>query len=291
MKLSAADLTRLAPPLRILVFLLVLVLLWLPLALPLYGLAARDVMPLGGAIATGLLYVGFLILWPIWARRVHHLKRPWQPLGWWRQPEVVIDWLLGICLGLGGIAALVGIELILGWAIPMPAPPNFGRIILEGGLVALAVGLAEETLFRGWFLFELEQGLSPAQALWGTSLVFAIAHFIKPLPDVLATLPQFLGLFLLGVMLVWARRTPSHASPVRTALGYPMGLHSGLVWGYYLINVGQVTKLTQAVPEWVTGLQGNPLAGLLGLGLLAGLATLFYRSSHSGSFRLKSKFY
>ncbi|HEY9763227.1 MAG TPA: CPBP family intramembrane glutamic endopeptidase [Trichocoleus sp.] len=280
MKLSAADLARLAPPLRILVFLLVLVLLWLPLALPLYGLAASEVMPLGGAIATGFLYVVFLVLWPIWARRVHRLKRPWRSLGWLLQPEVTADWLLGLCLGLGGIVALVGIELVLGWATPMPAPQNLFRIILEGGLVAVAVGLAEETLFRGWFLFEMEQGLTSSQALWGTSLVFAVAHFIKPLPDILATLPQFFGLFLLGMALAWARRTPSHASPVRTALGYPMGLHSGLVWGYYLLNVGQVAKLTQAVPAWVTGLQGNPLAGLLGLGLLGGLATLFYRSSH-----------
>lgn len=280
MKLSAADLARLAPPLRILVFLFVLVLLWLPFALPLYGLAASGMMPLGGAIATGLLYVGFLILWPFWARKVHHLKRPWPPLGWLRQPEVIVDWLLAISLGLGGIAALVGIEFVLGWATPLPVPPHFFRIVLEGGLVALAVGLAEETLFRGWFLFELEQGLTSAQALWGTALVFAVAHFIKPLPDILATLPQFLGLFLLGVTLVWARRTPSHASPVRTALGYPMGLHSGLVWGYYLVSVGQVAKLTHIVPAWVTGLQGNPLAGLLGLGLLGGLAALFYRSSH-----------
>jgi uncharacterized protein len=280
--MKPAALGRLWPPLRVGAFLLGLGLLWLPLALPLYWLAATGRLALGGAIATGLLYVGFLALWPSWARRVHALPRPWAALGLGGGWGGGLDWLVGLSLGLGGIAALVAIELVLGWAEIAPAPAEFWRIVAEGALVATLVGLAEEILFRGWLLFELEQGLSAAQALVATTLVFAIAHFIKPLPAILATLPQFFGLFLLGLTLAWARRTPSHSASGQPALGYPAGLHSGLVWGYYLVSVGQVVQLTQAVPAWVTGLQGNPLAGLLGLMLLAGLAGLFYRGSRQG---------
>ncbi|HEY9735551.1 MAG TPA: type II CAAX endopeptidase family protein [Trichocoleus sp.] len=299
-----AALAPLSPPLRVLVFLVGLALLWLPLALPLYWLAATGRLDLGGAIATGLLYVGFLVLWPTWAKRVHQISQPWATLGWVWRPGLAVDWLLGIALGLGGIAALGAIELALGWASGQPASASLLRILVEGALVGLAVGLAEELLFRGWLLFELEQGFSAGKALVGTALVFAAAHFIKPLPDILATLPQFFGLFLLGLTLGWARRSPSHgqalepsskqhadqalkqdsrqpsSSPRRTALGYPMGLHGGLVWGYYLISVGQVVQLTGAVPEWVTGLEGNPLSGVLGLLLLGALAALFYRSAH-----------
>lgn len=282
MKQSAATLARLSPPLRVFLFLAGLALLWLPLALPLYWLAAQGTLALGGAIATGLLYLGFLALWPTWSRQVHQLRRPWTALGLGWHRGLIGDWLVGLSLGLGGIAALVAIELLLGWAVPQSPSTPFLRVVLEGGLVSLAVGLAEEILFRGWLLFELEQGLSSGQALVGVALVFAIAHFIKPLPDLLATLPQFFGLFLLGLTLVWARRTPSHARPQqRTALGYPVGLHGGLVWGYYLLNVGQVAPISGVVPPWVTGIQGNPLAGLLGLGLLGGLAMLFYRGAHS----------
>ncbi|MBD2260135.1 type II CAAX endopeptidase family protein [Pseudanabaena sp. FACHB-2040] len=279
-----AALARLTPPLRVLLFLAGLALLWLPLALPLYILAATGALDLGGAIATGLLYVGFLLIWPTWAKQVHRLQLPWQTLGLIWRPGIAVDWVVGLSLGLGGIAALVGIELALGWAVLLPPTAQLPRFFVEGALVGLAVGVAEEILFRGWLLFELEQGWSRGQALVGTALVFAIAHFIKPLPAILATLPQFFGLFLLALTLVWARRTPSHVQshnqPGRTALGYPAGLHGGLVWGYYLVNVGQVIQITGAVPEWVTGIQANPLAGLLGLGLLAGLAGLFYRSAH-----------
>lgn len=277
MKLAA--LARLWPPLRVGVFLLGLGLLWLPLALPLYWLAATGRLALGGAIATGLLYVGFLALWPSWAKRVHRLPMPWAAVGLSGSWGIGLDWLVGLSLGLGGIAALVAVELILGWATLAPVPANFWRIALEGALVATLVGLGEEILFRGWLLFELEQGFTAAQALVGTTLVFATAHFIKPLPAILATLPQFFGLFLLGLTLGWARRTPSHCASGQPALGYPAGLHSGLVGGYYLINVGQVVQLKHTVPAWVTGLQGNPLAGLLGLTLLAGLASLFYQGS------------
>ncbi|MBD0335788.1 MAG: CPBP family intramembrane metalloprotease [Cyanobacteria bacterium Co-bin13] len=281
MRKFAVTLARLTPPLRVLLFLAGLALLWLPLALPLYALAATGALDLGGAIATGLLYVGFLLVWPTWARQVHQLQKPWQTLGLIWQPGIVVDWLVGLSLGLGGIAALIGVELALGWAVLLPPTAQLARFFLEGALVGLAVGLAEEILFRGWLLFELEQGGSRQQALVGTALVFAIAHFIKPLPDILATLPQFFGLFLLALTLGWARRTPSHVRPGHiSALGYPVGLHGGLVWGYYLVNVGQITQITEVVPDWVTGIQGNPLAGLLGLGLLAGLAGLFYRSAH-----------
>jgi hypothetical protein len=273
-------LKNLPPPIRILAFLVVLVVLWLPVALPFFWLAEQGIWDLGGAIATALLYLGFILLWPVWARRVYRLGRPWQGLGVVWRSGVLADWGLACGLGLGGIAALAIIELLCGWARLNPLAADLPWVVLEGGLVAVAVGLAEELLFRGWLLFELEQGFSPAGALWGNAIVFASAHFIKPLAAILATLPQFFGLFLLGLTLVWARRSPSRVGPGYTALGFPAGLHGGLVWGYYILSVGKLLEVSGTVPDWVTGIQGNPLAGLLGLGLLGILATLFYRRAH-----------
>ncbi|MEO1404782.1 MAG: CPBP family intramembrane glutamate endopeptidase, partial [Cyanobacteria bacterium J06635_1] len=65
----------------------------------------------------------------------------------------------------------------------------------------------------------------------------------------------------------------------RTNLGLPIGLHAGLVWGYYLANVGDLTQLTGRVPAWVTGIDGNPLAGLVGLTMLSRLAAILAQAA------------
>jgi len=48
-----------------------------------------------------------------------------------------------------------------------------------------------------------------------------------------------------------------------------MGIHSGLVWGYYLLKVGGLIIPHKNLSPWLTGIDGNPLAGLLGLGGLS----------------------
>jgi len=142
--------------------------------------------------------------------------------------------------------------------------------------MALAVGFAEEMLFRGWLLAELERDYTARAALLMNALFFAVTHFIKPPAVIISTSPQFLGLVALGMALVWARRqrpTPS--------LGYPIGLHAGLIWGYYLVNVGGLSEPTGQVPTWVTGINENPLAGLLGVVLLGAIAAQFAKTAQA----------
>lgn len=262
--------------------------------MPFYWLADTGRLDLGGAIGTGLLYVLFLGFWPWWGRRVHRLKRPWQALGLRYPASFLRDHLRGSTLGIASVGVLMLIQVAAGWAVfQSPVAPL--PLVLEAVLVGTLVGLAEELLFRGWLLFELEQGYSAAIALWINSLLFAAVHFIKPLPAILATLPQFFGLLLLGVLLVCARRlpvspqrmsqnhvgqnlTPNQSVSTATTLGWPMGLHGGLVGGYYLVSVGNLVTVTNRIPAWVTGLQQNPLAGLLGLLLLGGLVFIFHKA-------------
>ena len=131
-------------------------------------------------------------------------------------------------------------------------------------------------------LAELEKDYSPRTALLMNALFFAGTHFIKPWSEILRTFPQFLGLVILGLALVWARRTstsqPSGSKEgARSSLGYSIGLHAGLIWGYYIVNVGGLSDETGRVPEWVTGVDSNPLAGLLGVALLSLIAWQFAR--------------
>lgn len=270
------------PPLgRVVVFLLVVVLLWLPFALPLYWLSGRGRLPGGDLLPTALLYGVFLLVLPRWERRVRGEAHPWRAVGFAGRRALAEGMLVGALIGALSLVVLAVVQVALGWATVNPEGAR-GLALLQVGLVgalaATAVGWSEEVLFRGWLLRELGQGWSPAVALASTSLIFAIAHFIKPLAAILAMLPQFVGLLLFGLVMGWARRIP--ISPGKTGLGHPVGLHAGLVWGYYLLQVGNLLRPTGTVPPWVTGVDGNPLAGLLGLTLLAGLGALMFRWSH-----------
>jgi uncharacterized protein len=119
-------------------------------------------------------------------------------------------------------------------------------------------------LFRGWLLNELDRDYSPRIALWVSSLIFAIAHGIRP---------QFFALMILGMILVWAKRG------TEGRLGKSIGLHAGLVWSYYLVNVGQLVKFTNQVPAWVTGIDHNPLAGVIGILALSAIAVSIKKAS------------
>ena len=76
----------------------------------------------------------------------------------------------------------------------------------------------------------------------------------------------------MGLILVWAK------GRTQNRLGLSIGLHSGLVWSYYILNVGKQIEYTGQAPTWVTGIDGNPMAGILGLIFLGLLAILMWIS-------------
>ncbi|MGB0560668.1 MAG: CPBP family intramembrane glutamic endopeptidase [Spirulinaceae cyanobacterium] len=261
------ELQRLATtpaPLRLGCFVLALALLWLPLALPLYLLLRSD-PNLTSILTMALLGVLFIGLLRSWGQRVYGYRRPFRHYGLVLSMQNFQELGIGLGLGLGLVFALFATIARLGWAAWQPSP-QLWRWVAEGSLTAIAVGLGEELCFRGWLLDELERDYSAAIALWVNSCVFALLHFIKPWSEVLRTFPQFPGLVILGLILVWAKRR------CRYRLGSAIGLHAGLVWGYYIINVGDMITVTGVVPDWVTGVDRNPLAGIMGIGFLLLLA-------------------
>jgi len=274
--------------LRIGLFLLLLALVWLPFGALVYlpgawlngsGVAEISVL--------ALLYVGFLVGLPYWGRRVHGWQTPFKRCGLIFEAQTGRDLLLAFVIGVLGVFGLFGIETLLGWAVPSSPSPRLVRFIFEGLLMALAVGFAEELLFRGWVLAELERDYAAANALIMNALFFAATHFIKPWSEIVRTFPQFLGLVGLGLALVWARRSPTGsragskdgAGDRASRLGYPIGLHAGLIWGYYIVNVGGLSEYTGRAPEWITGIDRNPLAGLMGLILLGLIARGFAKTA------------
>ncbi|MEO1633554.1 MAG: type II CAAX endopeptidase family protein [Cyanobacteria bacterium J06631_9] len=253
---------------RIGLFLGLLAIAWSPIAFSVYwpGAWFND-SNTAEIISLALVYLGFLYGLPKWGRAIHGWPAPFVRCGLLFRAQTVRDLCLAFVIGAFGVFGLFGIETLAGWATPTTPSPRFVFFVFEGLLMALAVGLAEELLFRGWVLAELEQNYSALAALWMNAAFFAGTHFIKPLNVILQTLPQFFGLFALGLALVWARRSPTGTHKL-TRLGYPIGLHAGLIWGYYVVTVGGLSEYTGQAPEWVTGIGENPLAGLLGIILL-----------------------
>lgn len=241
---------------RLGVFIGSLLLLWIPLALPIYGIV-RD-PNWAGILTMGILYVEFLVLVRVWGRYVY--RQPlFQRYGLAITRKNGRDLLLGLSLGLVSLLALLSLESVLGWLAWQPPTSDFPRIALEGLAVAVGIGFAEELLFRGWLLDELRRDYRLGVATGVNAFLFAGVHFIKPVGEILRTLPAFPGLFLLGLTLVLAKQIG------KGRLGLPIGLHGGLVWGYYLVNVGQLVEYGNRVPVWVTGIDANPLAGLMGM--------------------------
>lgn len=262
---------------RLVIFFVTLSILWAPFALVFYSLGYWSGQShLTNALALIALYGCFIGHAWFWGRWGHSFQKPLQAYGlvlgrqfWW-------SLLVSLVFGFSLVCALFGIEILLGWASFHPRPLMV--IALEGLAIGLGFGFVEELLFRGWLQTELQLSLSRFYAIVWSSFIFATAHFIKPLPDILKTSPQFLGLFLLGLILASSRYMASQRSfparPCNHHLGLPMGFHGGLIWGYYIVDVGDLVMPSGLVPDWVTGIHGNPLSGALGVAILSGLTFL-----------------
>jgi uncharacterized protein len=277
-------------PGRMFSFLLVLVLLWLPGLALIYGgfIAAHQNLEDPGTknllsiLTMGLLAIEFLAILPWWGRTVYQHPNLYYRYGLVATRENGLLLLKGLAIGVSLALCLFFIQGVFGWltwqAPTLPIP----LLILQGSATALGVGLAEELFFRGWMLDELERDYQPQVSLIADAVLFASLHFLKPIPLMLQSLPQFPGLCLFATVLIVAKRQQ------RNLLGMSIGLHAGMIWAYYIINVGKMVEYSGRVSDWVTGINGNPLSGLLGLlflGILAiVLAKFLPRASEAKSF-------
>lgn len=264
MKINLASIAQRSVFIRLGYFILALLVLWSPFAIPIY-LLVRD-NNLVSIMTMALLYIEFIVLLRIWSKQVYKQPHIFQRYGLQLTQLNGVDLLKGLAIGFISILILFGLEGLLGLLVWQQPKVFLLKVVLEGSLTGLSVGFAEELLFRGWLLDELQRDYSPRVALWANAMIFGVSHFIKPVQAIIHTLPQLPALVLLGLTQVWGKRWR------RGRLGLPIGLHGGLVWGYYIINVGGLIEYTNRVPDWVTGVDKNPLMGVMGLVLMGVLA-------------------
>ncbi|MEA5579352.1 type II CAAX endopeptidase family protein [Anabaena sp. UHCC 0451] len=165
--------------------------------------------------------------------------------------------LLGLALGVLGIAVLFLCQFWLGWCyVEQSKLKLIPGILLPISLVALFVGGIEELVFRGFLLTTLEKDYSIWLAAIISSLIFALLHLVWEQQE---TAPQLPGLWLMAMVLVVARLVDGNH------LGIAWGLHAGWVWAIATIDTGELITYTGKVSEWVTGKNKKPLAGLAGV--------------------------
>jgi uncharacterized protein len=268
---------NLPAPIRILAFLLVCIIAWAPFALVIYSylkstydLADPGTLNLLNIFVMGGLGLTFIVLLPWWTKAIYDRSQAFSHLGLVRSYRNFWGLLQGWSIGFASLLLLYLVQGWLGWLTWQPVAIPWLDLIGGGLLSSLGVGFAEELVFRGWMLDELETDYSKLVALWSNALIFAALHFGDLLKIILGW-PHFLGLTILGMLLVLAKRSQ------KNLLGIAIGLHAGLIGVIYLIDVGKMVKYTNKVPEWTTGIGGHPSAGILGIFALVVLLGYFAR--------------
>ena len=227
--------------------------------LTLLGLPAERVSLTG----TVLSLVLFLALMHRWVAVRWSAEKPWAALGICRsnpqeQPAPAAVLLKGLLIAVGLLTLITSIVLIGGWGNwrgEMSATQLTNAVLL-----CLGVGFAEELIFRGWLWAELDQMVGSRRGAVAQASIFSLVHTRFNL-GLGAMSGLLIGLFLLGLVLARQRQSD------RGSLWGCIGLHGGLVAGWFLLQSGLLQLSTNA-PAWLVGPGGsapNPLGGAVGL--------------------------
>lgn len=245
-----------SPTLTIVIFFVAWVITWLPIALPLaklidYQIATPLTVKQKILFLVSLYPLAPLIMWLI----IRQEGFSFAQLG--VSEEMFISLLRGLVLGLATLIIVFFLESILGlvnwhWENRQKLLAVAPSILV----LALAIALVEEIVFRGFIVRELSRDYSYWLAAIISSLIFALMHLVW---ERKTTLPQIPGLWLMGIVLVTAVLVDNGS------LGLAWGLHTGWIWGLSCLDSAQILTYSQPEHPWLTGINQEPLAGVAGI--------------------------
>jgi uncharacterized protein len=236
--------------------------LWLPLAIPIArSLAWRPFEPLLPAQKLRLLGPLYLLAPVVLWQWLKAINQGWDFYGW-RWP-LGLDMLLGWLVAIGSLIVVFGAEWLRGWLLWQGKGWDLWKVAVPIGLLALWISATEEVIFRGFLQVELEAWGNPWLAGIVASGIFALLHLVWERQQ---TLPQIPGLWLMGLVLTYAKFLDGDS------LGLAIGLHAGWVWGLTCLDAAAAVQYSPTAPSWFIGLYQQPLAGLAGLIALLGTA-------------------
>lgn len=260
-----------SPLWRVASFYFVWLLLWLPIAIPLaIALRWHPPQPIAPAQKLPLLASLYVLAPLIVLGFARGLGESFSAYGLDGNTELLGSVGLGWLVGVLGLAGLFAVQIGLGWMtwrVPTGVRAD-GAVLPTMSLYAwsvqllstLALGVwvsgTEELVFRGFTLTQLQQDDAPWLAAAIASLIFALLHLLWEGRD---NIPQLPGLWLMGMVLVLARWVDGGH------LGLAIGLHAGWIWAIANVETAQLLVPTGRAGEWLTGLGGKPLAGVMGI--------------------------
>ena len=123
-------------------------------------------------------------------------------------------------------------------------------------LAVFIIALVEEWFFRGFLLQTLSKDYGSTKAMYFSSFIFAMTHFVRPISEVTKLIPEFFGLFLIGIILAYSTILSGN-------LYFSIGIHAGWVYivkiDKYFINhfdsifqeIVGAEKLLTSISSWV----------------------------------------
>ncbi len=231
-----------------------------PLSLFLPHLSDESLSIMGTVVS----FILFLFFLPFWIRIRWSNPYPWKELGllgcgFWESFKYFYK---GVFFALILLIFILVPAFLGSWGLWVGAFSFNG--ILNGILLGLGVGFAEELIFRAWLWGELDRLIGWKWGLSVQALIFSLVH-IRLETEIPSIIGLLFGLFLLGLVLGCRRRLD------RGNLFGAIGLHSGLVGGWFILNAGLIDWSSNA-PEWLIGhgsVDRNPLSGIVGISILS----------------------
>lgn len=245
------------------------VILWLPIAIPVARhLQWHPPQPLTPQQKLSLLMPLYLLVPLLLGAVVWIEERPLSDYGLSLDLPIFLSLMAGLALGIFTLSIAYGLQVAWGSLVWKTEGITSSFVPVVGSILALSlwIGGIEEAVFRGFLLTELQGDMGGVWAAILSSLIFALSHLIWDFKGSLIQLP---GLALMGLILVLARWVDGGS------LGLAWGLHAGWIWGLISLDTTQILepKPGSTWPQWVGGVDGQPLSGLVGI-LIVGITGL-----------------
>jgi len=196
------------------------------------------------------------------AAQVKLSRRPFVDLGLPGGTKGLTELLLGVCLGIAILGAVVLVFIVFGWLSWTADGTQGSAFVAATSLAGILLGAAfvEELLFRGYPFQVLERRFGGIVALATTSLAFSAAHGLNPNAAPLPLINIGLAGVLLGVA-YWRTRSLWFATGVHMGWNWVMAVSELSVSGLEFGMPGFDPVLSG--PDLVTGGAFGPEGGLL----------------------------
>ncbi|KAK7388307.1 hypothetical protein VNO78_23121 [Psophocarpus tetragonolobus] len=269
---------------RILGFVGMTLVLWSPVAIPLLptivqSWTTKNPSKIAEFACIIGLYTAIVILVMLWGKRIRGYENAFEQYGLeLTSPQKLFELLKGFVGGVIFIFSIHVVNAFLGCAsFSWPHIPTsldaitwlkvYGHMVLvvvQGTVVASAIALVEELLFRSWLPQEIAVDLGYHQGIIISGLVFSfLQRSLQAIP----------GLWLLSLSLSGARHRNGGS------LFVPMGLRTGMMASSFMLQKGGFLTYHNNgnVPFWIIGSHPfQPSSGLVGLVFSLSLALLLY---------------